>query len=213
VEWPIFALLAIAGWWHLVHEDPEAFRARRWRSTRRERQRAGGGTVDATETLAPVDVDAVAVRWAPMLAIATGVELVVGIAALVLIPFGRPAGWLPAHGAAIYGIHASFGLALGLGAAAFLVRVGRGGRIARLVGWLGAVGIVVAAAGGLLTEAQSVTRFFGICVMFLGTALALGAYLIPTALAARTRALQPARERSSQPATGEPAGEGNDPRA
>src|ERR1039458_10062839 len=29
VEWPVFALLAIAGWWHLIHEDPEAYRARR----------------------------------------------------------------------------------------------------------------------------------------------------------------------------------------
>ncbi len=30
-EWPAFAVLAIAGWWHLVHEDPEAYRARKQR--------------------------------------------------------------------------------------------------------------------------------------------------------------------------------------
>ena len=22
-EWPVFAGIAIAGWWHLIHEDPE----------------------------------------------------------------------------------------------------------------------------------------------------------------------------------------------
>ena len=31
LEWPAFALLAIAGWWHLIHEDPEHFRARKQR--------------------------------------------------------------------------------------------------------------------------------------------------------------------------------------
>jgi hypothetical protein len=28
-EWPAFALIAIAAWWHLIHEDPEARAARR----------------------------------------------------------------------------------------------------------------------------------------------------------------------------------------
>ena len=31
VEWPGFAVFAIAGWWHLIHEDPEAYRARKQR--------------------------------------------------------------------------------------------------------------------------------------------------------------------------------------
>jgi hypothetical protein len=30
-EWPILAVVAAAGWWHLIHEDPEAFRARKQR--------------------------------------------------------------------------------------------------------------------------------------------------------------------------------------
>jgi hypothetical protein len=29
VEWPGFAVFAIAGWWHLIHEDPEVRRARK----------------------------------------------------------------------------------------------------------------------------------------------------------------------------------------
>lgn len=29
IEWPAFAILSIAGWWHLIHEDPEAYKARK----------------------------------------------------------------------------------------------------------------------------------------------------------------------------------------
>jgi hypothetical protein len=29
VEWPVFGGLAIAGWWHLLHEDPARFAARK----------------------------------------------------------------------------------------------------------------------------------------------------------------------------------------
>jgi hypothetical protein len=29
VEWPAFACLGIFGWWHLIHEDAEAYRARK----------------------------------------------------------------------------------------------------------------------------------------------------------------------------------------
>ncbi|MGO9198329.1 MAG: hypothetical protein ACLQK4_14520 [Acidimicrobiales bacterium] len=31
VEWPVFALLAVYAWWHLIHEDPEAYKARKQR--------------------------------------------------------------------------------------------------------------------------------------------------------------------------------------
>jgi len=30
-EWPFFAGIAIWGWWHLLHEDPEAYEARKQR--------------------------------------------------------------------------------------------------------------------------------------------------------------------------------------
>jgi hypothetical protein len=32
VEWPCFGGLAIAGWWHLIHEDPAKYAARKHRS-------------------------------------------------------------------------------------------------------------------------------------------------------------------------------------
>ncbi len=32
VEWPAFAVIAIAAWWHLIHEDPEVRESRKRRS-------------------------------------------------------------------------------------------------------------------------------------------------------------------------------------
>jgi len=29
VEWPAFAVIAIVGWWRLIHEDPAAYKARK----------------------------------------------------------------------------------------------------------------------------------------------------------------------------------------
>jgi hypothetical protein len=31
VEWPVFAVLAVVGWWNLIHEDPEVLKARKQR--------------------------------------------------------------------------------------------------------------------------------------------------------------------------------------
>lgn len=180
VEWPIFAGLAVFGWWHLVHEDPDAYRARR----HRRHERGADGPVLA-ESMLPVDVESATGMWAAVLAAGAGVEFLVGILALVLVPFGRSSGWVPHRGAVVYGIHATLGVFLALGAVAFLVQVRRLGRIARISAWSGAVCIAVAGAGGLMTEPHSVVRFLGIALMFVGSALAGGAYLIPIVLRAR----------------------------
>lgn len=29
VEWPAFVVLAVVGWWRLIHEDPEVYKARK----------------------------------------------------------------------------------------------------------------------------------------------------------------------------------------
>ncbi len=47
-EWPAFALLAIAGWWHLVHEDPAHLAARRRRAVARVGSTSTHRYVDAT---------------------------------------------------------------------------------------------------------------------------------------------------------------------
>ncbi len=197
VEWPVFAGLAVFGWWHLVHEDPEAYRARRLRSRGREldgheqheQHEPYGPTVETApgEPVVAVDVEAVTLAWAAALAAAVGIELLSGVVALVLVPFGRPSGWIPLRGAAAWGVHATLGLFVGLGALAFLARVrGLGlGRIARISAWSGAVCLALAGAGGLMTEPDSAVRFLGIVVMFVATVLAGSAYLVPIVLRAR----------------------------
>lgn len=35
VEWPVFSVLAVAGWWQLIHEDPAEVEARRVERRRR----------------------------------------------------------------------------------------------------------------------------------------------------------------------------------
>lgn len=190
VEWPIFAILAVLGWWHLVHEDPDAYRARRW--LRRSADGADGGEISpvpASVGDSPVDVvvDDVTARAAKLLAAGVAIEFALGVVALAVIPFSRPSGWLPSSGRAIYGIHATVGLVVGLAAAGFLARSLDRGRIARIVGWCGALGVAIAGAGGLLTEGASIMRFAGISLMFVFSALAGCAYLVPAALAARQR--------------------------
>lgn len=191
VEWPVFALLAIAGWWHLVHEDPEAYRARRART------QVGDDVVGAElpvrepamlETGERATVAPAASRMAVVLSVVVGFEFVLGIMGLLSTPVTRPSGWLPSRGEAIYLLHAGLGLALALGALAFLVRFGGSGRIARLVGWIGFVGMAVAGAGGLLTEAGSLVRFLGLAVMSMGAITAAFAYLTPTFLRSSRKA-------------------------
>jgi integral membrane protein len=193
VEWPVFSLLAIAGWWYLVHEDPEVYRARKQRppagtdefaselSAARpanEGNAAGDGPSAGPEYPHKDGVEGATTRLATMLALLTGVELALGVAALVLLPVGRPSGWLPARWVAIYLPHAILGLPLGVGAVALLARVRGSTRSSRLTGWIGAVGVAVAGAGGLLTVGHSL-RVAGMALMLIGTLVAGFGYLIP----------------------------------
>jgi integral membrane protein len=193
VEWPIFALLAAWGWWHLVHEDAEAFRARRWRTAGED---VAGRTSPDPGAPAPapeptVRVEAETTQWAAALAIAVWLEFALGWLTLVLVPFGRPSGWLPSRGVDAYGVHASLGVVVALGAIALLVRTRRLGRIARIVGWTGGVSIAVAGIGGLMTAGASLERVLGVMLMFAGAALAGAAYLVPVVLHRQARRAGP----------------------
>lgn len=189
VEWPIFALIAVWAWWHLVHEDVAAYRARRWRTAVGDGADAGGADPDpATSASGPaVDVERGAVQWAAVLSVAVWFEFALGWLTLVLVPFGRPSGWLPARGVDAYGMHASVGVVVVLGALAFLFRARAMGRTARIVAWTGAVSLAVAGAGGLLTAEASLDRIFGVLLMFAGSALAGAAYLVPVVVQRRSR--------------------------
>jgi hypothetical protein len=115
-----------------------------------------------------------------------GVEFVLGVASLVLVPTNRPDGWIPAHGRDVYLAHAVIGGLLGLGALLVLLRAVRDGSLALLGAAVGSVGLLLGAGGGMLTVSHS-WRPGGIALMFAGTVVALFGFLIALAAPLRTQ--------------------------
>lgn len=183
VEWPTFALLAIWGWWHLIHEDPEAYKRRRSGS-----KDSGGeparppASVISTRAGTDPALDGATVRLARILLGLVGLEFLLGVAAMAVVPFSRPSGWLPNRGEAVYLAHADLGALVAFLAVVLVLRLRGAPRLSRLVGGLGLAGLLLAGAGGLLTEGQSLARFLGMCLMLVGTAFAVFAYMIPSLL-------------------------------
>jgi integral membrane protein len=186
IEWPAFAVVATVVWWHLVHEDLEAYRARRWRrgqvADAAVAEPASGGEVPAVRP--PIQVT----RLSTVLAGAVAVELLLGVMAIVSVPFDRPSGWLPHPGSVVYAVHGVVGLIVAAGSGALVVRVAGGGRIERATSWLGVVCVLIAGVGGLLTEPHSLVRFLGVALMAIGSLLALLCYLVPAVIGSRRRA-------------------------
>lgn len=186
VEWPVFAVIATVAWWHLIHEDPEAYRARKGRShddrARVAADRAAVPPLPSPSAPAP-RVEPSAARLATALAVLVGLEFLLGIVMVFSVPFNRPTGSLPTTGTAVYLVHAIGGVALGLAAVALVVRVKGLHRTSRTVAWMGLTGVAMSGAGGLLTEAQSLTRFLGMTLMFLGAMVAGFSYGVPALLA------------------------------
>jgi integral membrane protein len=201
VEWPLFALLAVWGWWHLIHEDPEAYRKRRMRATDTSELDDPGTryvVADAAEILPDGEADRrterddVVIRSTRILAMLICAEFVLGFVALALVPFGRRSGWVPSKGEAVYLAHAIFGALLVCGATALLFRSRDCSRAVKLSGRFGFVGLMLAAIGGLLVEEQSLLRFFGMTLMLIGAALSVFGYMIPR-IHSSSRALAAAR--------------------
>jgi integral membrane protein len=175
VEWPVFAILAIAGWWRLIHEDPEAYRARKAKTP------IGHGAADdaSDRRRRTRSFDERTARMATTLAAAVGLEFVIGVVTLLLIRPSRPSGLIPSQWPAIYLLHAALGFPIAVRAMVFVIRVRNASRISRLSGWIGVSGVALAGIGGLLTEPQPL-RLLGMVVMFLGAIVALFGYLFPT---------------------------------
>jgi hypothetical protein len=114
--------------------------------------------------------------WVVMM-IGLGLELALGIVALLAVPVHRSNGWIPAEGATIYLIHAVLGGILTL-VAMWLVTVSPRERIVRAGIVIGLAGLVLGAAGGILAVYHA-SRFAGLVLMFVGTLVAFFGYLLP----------------------------------
>lgn len=176
IEWPVFAVVAVYGWWYLVHEDPDVYRARKQGDGAGTPGTAGSGTLAAP--LRRLTVGRTTAQMATVLAVLVGLELAVGVAAIALVPPGRPSGWEPTKGLAVYLVHAVLGGPVAVGAGLLLARTRGGSRIARISGSTGAVGVALACVGGLLTGSHPL-RLAGMGLMLLGTVVAGFGYLLP----------------------------------
>ncbi|MHB1710972.1 MAG: hypothetical protein ACYCV7_06165 [Acidimicrobiales bacterium] len=115
--------------------------------------------------------------WVAMM-IGVGVELALGVVTLVLVPSGRPSGWIPTEGSAVYLAHAIFGGILALGALTLVRTVRRLDRMSRIAVVAGLFGIALAAGGGILAI-DLPTRLLGMGLMLVGSLTAGFAYLMP----------------------------------
>lgn len=175
VEWPVFAIVAVVAWWHLVHEDPEQYRARR--QVPRPSLEAAAPATDGSG--ASLTVDRPEALLATVLAVLVGVDSVLGVATVVFVPFSRPSGIMPAGAQGLYVLHAVLAAPMIVGAIALLLRCRNSSRLARLTGWVGGTGIALAGVGGLLTAAHPL-RLAGMGLMLLGAAIAAFGYVMPS---------------------------------
>lgn len=177
IEWPVFAILAVWGWWYLIHEDPEVYAARRWF------RRRGDGSVDASavavDSVVQLTVRKAIANLARVLLVLSAVDVAFGIGAVALLPLHRATGFLPSEQRGIYVAHAALGLPLVAGGFVLLARTLHASRISRLTGWIGMVGVALAGLGGLLTASDPL-RLAGMAVMLIGAVIAGFGYALPS---------------------------------
>lgn len=130
--------------------------------------------VDAAEAPEKVDRVWVAMAWL------VGLDFLLGLGAIITVPFGRPSGWLPVKGREVYLPHAVVGAVLVAGAVYLVARHGGSAhRITRLAARWGIAGIVVGAVGGLLVTSHPL-RLLGMGLMLVGGLVAVIGYCMPS---------------------------------
>jgi hypothetical protein len=117
--------------------------------------------------------------WIAMLS-GVAVEFALGVTSLVLVPTSRPDEWIPAQGKDAYLAHAVIGGILGIGALLVSLGASRDGHVVLLGAVVGLVGLLLGAAGGMLTISHS-WRLAGIALMLAGVFIAFLGFLIPLA--------------------------------
>jgi hypothetical protein len=115
--------------------------------------------------------------WIAM-SVLVGLEFAFGIAALVLVPVGRPSEWVPNQGRGLYLVHGCLGAVLVAGAVILCVSTVHADRIARIAALSGLIGIALGAGGGALSAYHS-TRLIGMGLMLFGALVAGFGYLVP----------------------------------
>ncbi len=105
-------------------------------------------------------------------------EFIIGVAALLFVPYSRPTAWIPVRGEFIYLVHAILGGLLAIGSFGILVPAFRESRIARIGSTIGCAGITIGAVGGMLAVFHS-SRLIGMALMLVGITLAFFGYLAP----------------------------------
>jgi hypothetical protein len=136
-----------------------------------------GGNRPGASSFAPsqrVDRVFVAMAWL------VGIDFLLGIGAIVSVPFGRASGWLPAKGKAMYVPHAVVGALLVVGALYLLGRYGASAkRICRLGARTGIAGIALGIVGGLLSVDHPL-RLAGMGLMLVGGIVGSIGYAMPS---------------------------------
>lgn len=129
---------------------------------------------------APLQLSELAVRqiWNTMAALVAA-EFALGVATIVSVPFRRPDAVLPHRATWLYAAHGAVGISLGVGALLVLGLSAAAGRMARIGAVMGAVGMLLGLAGGVLATFQA-TRLLGMGVMLVGTVIAGIGYLVPS---------------------------------
>lgn len=155
-----------------------------------------------SEEAAPAKVDRI---WVVM-AVLVCVDFLLGIGAIVAVPFGRATEWLPVKGRGLYVVHAIVGALLGIGAVFLLARFGTSAqRITRLAARWGIAGIVLGVAGGLLAVSHPL-RLVGMGLMLVGGLVAVVGYCMPSLEAHDRKERAALQARLDQGAVQEPLG-------
>jgi len=128
-----------------------------------------------------------------VMAVTVGVEFALGLAALILVPEGRPSELVPSQGLVVYGAHAVIGGLLVIGAVILALTNRQATRMVRIAVVTGLVGILVGGAGGLLATSHPL-RLLGIALMFAGAMTGGFGYLVAVLEPAPAPAPAPASE-------------------
>ena len=116
--------------------------------------------------------------WVTMIVLVS-VEFLLGAVSLLVLPFGRKTGFVPPRGQMLFLLHAGVGFALAGGALLVFTAWPGLSRLARLSAVIGASGVLLGGAGGLLSLDHSL-RLLGAGVMLVGAVAAAAAYAVPT---------------------------------